>query len=126
MTNLRSEIRACLRALSGVGMEHVTGDLVFPDGFTAFKGHFPGDPILPGVCVIDAVLVLLEDAFKQALTLRKVVSAKFHSPIRPGVTVRIHCKDLSRDGSVLRGKALAEVEGKKAATLLLEFTCDEA
>ena len=32
----------------------------FPKDFIGFKGHFPNNPILPGICIIKAFLVQLK------------------------------------------------------------------
>lgn len=50
----------------------------------AYAGHFPGQPILPGVVLLDAVLqALAERQGLQAMT-GLIKSAKFLSPVRPG------------------------------------------
>lgn len=48
----------------------------------ALPGHFPGEPIVPGVVLLNEVL----NAIPQRMN---VPSAKFHSPLRPGEEVCI-------------------------------------
>ena len=69
------------------------------DDLEIFKGHFPGNPILPGVIQIEmmaqascfALYELVEDPKKQSLevALLNVNNAKFRRPIRPGMTLKI-------------------------------------
>jgi 3-hydroxyacyl-[acyl-carrier-protein] dehydratase len=52
--------------------------LAIPAEHPAYAGHFPGNPVLPGVVLLDAVV--------QALCggACEIVSAKFHEVVRPG------------------------------------------
>ena len=54
---------------------------VAPD-HPAFAGHFPGAPILPGVVLLDAVLLWAETV--TGSVAGQIGSAKFLSPVRPG------------------------------------------
>ena len=42
----------------------------------AYTGHFPGEPILPGVVLLDAAV--------RAAGASEILSAKFHAVVRPG------------------------------------------
>lgn len=65
-----------------------------------FDGHFPGDPMLPGACLVDLVIDALTRAdVLAAATPRELAVAKFLAPVRPGDTVRI---DWRRQGGTLR------------------------
>lgn len=48
-----------------------------------FKGHFPGNPIMPGVCSIQLVKELTEKALHKALFLSVVSNVKFMAIINP-------------------------------------------
>lgn len=61
----------------------------------AFDGHFPGDPILPGVAILAAVLDAIE-AGDGPLGGSRWRVAKFHSPARPGEALDITLE--RRDG----------------------------
>ncbi len=61
----------------------------------SFEGHFPGDPILPGVAILAAVLDAIE-ASDGPLGGSRWRVAKFHSPARPGDALSIGLE--RRDG----------------------------
>jgi 3-hydroxyacyl-[acyl-carrier-protein] dehydratase len=50
-----------------------------------FKGHFPGQPVLPGACMLQMVKEVLEGAIGRALRLKKADNLKFLSVVDPGV-----------------------------------------
>lgn len=52
-------------------------------GHEVFKGHFPGNPIMPGVCSIQIVKELTEKALNKALFLSVVSNVKFMAIINP-------------------------------------------
>ena len=50
---------------------------------TIYKAHFPGEPITPGVCVIQIAKELLEDHFQRELSIKAVKNVKFLMVISP-------------------------------------------
>jgi 3-hydroxyacyl-[acyl-carrier-protein] dehydratase len=50
----------------------------------AYSGHFPGQPVLPGVVLLDATLHALESAGIGMSGRWEVNSVKFQSAVRPG------------------------------------------
>lgn len=48
-----------------------------------FKGHFPGQPVLPGACMLQMVREVLEDTLSRKLTLKKADNLKFLQVIDP-------------------------------------------
>lgn len=52
-------------------------------GHAIFKGHFPGNPVLPGACMLQMVKELLETALQIPLQLIKADELKFLAVIQP-------------------------------------------
>lgn len=50
-----------------------------------FKGHFPGQPVVPGVCMMEMVKELLEQQTDKFLWLRNAGMVKFLQLITPDV-----------------------------------------
>ncbi len=53
------------------------------ENHTIFEGHFPGAPIVPGVCQIQIVNELASEVLKQKLTLQQARNIKFTHVIDP-------------------------------------------
>lgn len=65
----------------------------------AFAGHFPGNPVLPGVALLDAALaeLALDPGFE--LIDCRLAAAKFHAFVRPGESLALQ-SELRADGSI--------------------------
>ncbi|MDO6429980.1 3-hydroxyacyl-ACP dehydratase [Flavitalea sp. BT771] len=48
-----------------------------------YQGHFPGQPVVPGVCLMEMVKELTALAMKKTLELQKADNIKFLQPIDP-------------------------------------------
>ena len=51
-----------------------------------FKGHFPDNPIMPGVCMIQIIKELSETITKSSLLMQTLSNVKFMALINPEVT----------------------------------------
>ena len=51
-----------------------------------YDGHFPGQPVVPGVCLIQMVVEIASQALGQSLQLIYLTQAKFLNPIHPTQT----------------------------------------
>ncbi|GKS81863.1 3-hydroxyacyl-[acyl-carrier-protein] dehydratase FabZ [Ligilactobacillus pabuli] len=93
-----------------------------------FQGHFPGNPVMPGVLIVEAmaqtgaVALLSLDEFKgKTAYFGGIKSAKFRKVVRPGDQMIIEVVLEKIRGSVGLGKAVATVDGKKACTAEITF-----
>ncbi|HSJ94860.1 MAG TPA: 3-hydroxyacyl-ACP dehydratase FabZ [Gaiellaceae bacterium] len=94
-------------------------------------GHFPGNPIMPGVLMVEAmaqcgaVAVLSEEANRGKLALfAGIDDVRFKRLVRPGDELELVCELERLRGPVGRGKARASVDGELAVrgTLLFALT----
>lgn len=97
-----------------VGIKNVTINEPF------FQGHFPSEPIMPGVLIIEALaqtggILMYEKGYTEIKVLASIKSAKFRRIVRPGDVLRMEVKatHLSKRGGKLYGVAM--VDGEKAA-----------
>ena len=59
--------------------------ITFDEKFPGFAGHFPGNPIVPGICEISLVELLAQLATgNDALRTKRIVHVKFRTPFLPG------------------------------------------
>ncbi len=93
-----------------------------------FQGHFPDNPVLPGVMALEAMAqagaILLLSCAENVGRIPLFLGAediKWHRPIRPGETVTINANILEPDGKIQRGTATLYVGEKLAAETV--FSC---
>ena len=93
-----------------------------------FKGHFPGEPVMPGVLIVEAlaqvgaaaVLSLEENKGKTAY-FGAIDHVRFRGKVIPGDRLRLECELIRRKGPVGVGRAEASVDGETAVTAELTF-----
>jgi 3-hydroxyacyl-[acyl-carrier-protein] dehydratase len=120
MSVLQKEIRALLRQVASHPDGSITAEITFPESFTGFKGHFPNQPVVPGVCKVLCVLVLLELVLKKKVRLKKIILAKFLALVTCQEKVRIELRLEKKGDSAGVVKALYFSTDKKIAEIQLE------
>jgi 3-hydroxyacyl-[acyl-carrier-protein] dehydratase len=74
-----------------------------------FEGHFPGQPVVPGVCMLQMVKEILESSMKKKLILLHADHIKFLSMIDPRKTTSIRTEinfQLSEESRILLSASL--------------------
>ena len=93
-----------------------------------FQGHFPGNPVMPGVLIIEAlaqvgaVAMLSQESFKgKTAYFAGIQNARFREKILPGDVLMLETEIIKVKGPIGVGKAIAKVNGKKAVEAELTF-----
>lgn len=95
-----------------------------------FQGHFPGNPILPGVVVTEAfaqvagvvALSSAPDRANEGVALLGLDKVRFRKPIRPGDVMEIEVTKDHERKDVWRFRCEARVDGQKVAEGMLTAT----
>ena len=93
-----------------------------------FMGHFPGNPVMPGVLIIEAlaqtgaVAILWQDEWKgKTAYFAGINNAKFKQKVVPGDTLELTTEIIKVKGPIGVGRAVAKVNGKTACMAELTF-----
>ena len=122
MNKLMQEIKQCMSDLAETKKGEVTACFLFPADFIGFQGHFPNKPVLPGVCNIQAVIVMLQALEKKDIKLKEIVSAKFLSPVSHGEELVFNYRKQTESNSEALIKASVTSKDKKVADLQLRVS----
>ncbi len=95
-------------------------------------GHFPGNPIMPGVKMVEAlaqcgaVAVLAQPENRGKLALfAGIDDVRFKRIVRPGDVLTLECSLETVRGPIGRGKARATVDGQLAVRGTLTFAVEQ-
>lgn len=117
------KVRDIVPHKSGVGIKNVTCNEPH------FQGHFPSQPIMPGVTIIEAMAqtsavvvgVSMNMADKEMLTyFMGIDKCKFRRMVVPGDVLELHVTSLRGGGKIWKFEGKALVEGQLCAQA--EFT----
>jgi 3-hydroxyacyl-[acyl-carrier-protein] dehydratase len=115
---LIDRVLECTPEKSVVAIKNVTINEPF------FQGHFPVQPVMPGVLLIEAMAqpagaLALDhmgvEAAGQLVFFMTIDNAKFRKPVGPGDTVHFHVQQTQKRGPVYKFACEAMVDGKKVA-----------
>jgi 3-hydroxyacyl-[acyl-carrier-protein] dehydratase len=101
----------------GIGIKNVTANE------PQFQGHFPGNPVFPGVLLIEGmaqtagVLCILSISSPQpkSVFFLTIDKAKFRKPVVPGDTIEYHMTKIAQRKSMWWYRGVAKVAGQTVA-----------
>jgi 3-hydroxyacyl-[acyl-carrier-protein] dehydratase len=101
----------------GIGIKNVT--INEPH----FQGHFPDNPVFPGVLMIEGMaqtagVLCIAAIFKkrpQSVFFVTIDKAKFRKPVLPGDTIEYHMQKIAQRGNMWWYRGLAKVAGHVVA-----------
>ena len=100
-----------------VGLKNVT----FNEEF--FQGHFPGNPVMPGVLLIEAMaqvggfmmLTAVDDPARRQVRLTGLDAVRFRRPVVPGDQVLFSVEFVAMRRSIVKVRGEARVDGQLCA-----------
>ncbi|WP_434310009.1 3-hydroxyacyl-ACP dehydratase FabZ [Hominifimenecus sp. rT4P-3] len=105
-----------------VGIKNVT----YREDF--FAGHFPEEPVMPGVLVVEAlaqvgaaIILSMEENKGKTAFFGGLDKVKFRRKVVPGDTLRLTCEIIRKKGPVGIGRGTATVDGQMAVTAEMTF-----
>jgi 3-hydroxyacyl-[acyl-carrier-protein] dehydratase len=100
----------------GIGIKNVT----FNEPH--FQGHFPGDPVFPGVLMIEGmaqtagvICIASGPSVPKSVFFLTIDKAKFRKPVRPGDTIEYHMNKIAHRKTMWWYRGEAKVAGQTVA-----------
>ena len=116
------EVEEYVPGESAIAYKHVSEDEWY------FKGHFPGNPIMPGVLITESLaqtgaiaIVSLEENKGRNALFAGIDKMRFKKQVVPGDVLKLEVKIIKQKGPIGVGEALATCDGKIVAKGELTF-----
>jgi 3-hydroxyacyl-[acyl-carrier-protein] dehydratase len=92
-----------------------------------FPGHFPGNPIMPGVLIVEAIAqaagiwdaLRQPDRTKRGMALVGMDRVRFRRPVVPGDVLRLTARFIRRRREITQFEGTATVDGERAVNAMI-------
>ena len=93
------------------------GTYRIPEDAFFCRGHFPGNPLVPGVILNEIMaqscaVLMLDDLMDHIPVYRGIDEVRFKQPVRPGDLCEVTCRTLEKKGGLYSCSAELKVDGK--------------
>lgn len=92
---LEQELDARLKECTQLSEKESESIVRFDPAFRGFDGHFEGNPIVPGVCLVQMIRIHMQRLTEETLILSEVSQCRFRSPVLADMSVCNKVKILS-------------------------------
>ena len=98
-----------IRSTETIDAHHYVVQVLVNEQHDVFKGHFPGNPVMPGVCMIQIIKELTAGLTRQPLFLQSLGNVKFMALINPFVNplLTLELAITPPDAAIVKVKAAA-------------------
>lgn len=110
------------------GIQTVRYDIRLDANHIIYQAHFPGEPITPGVCILQIAKELLEDYLHKPLSIQSIKNAKFLSVISPVETPQVsyvYEKIIINDTAFMYNVTVLVLSDVSHHHAKLSFTCKQ-
>jgi len=122
---IAQDVMAAFRAFCDLPTQTDTGtfeaSFAFPADLPVFKGHFPGNPIVPGVLLIECVRYALSQKLARPMRLVACARVKFKGLIRPAQEFELKASYRPLSDESYAVKASISYQGETMATFAMSF-----
>ncbi len=126
MSVMKKAIRECMSGLTCSSQQDVlTAQFIFEPSFVGFNGHFPDNPVLPGVSIAQCVLVMYEEHNAAKIRIASIQHAKFMSTVSCHEEIAIECAGVFSEQDDFLVKAKVSSDNGKVAFLKLLLRCEK-
>lgn len=108
-------------SVESITINQYVATILINEKHIVFKGHFPDNPIMPGVCMMQIIKELTEQITGGSLVMQKLVDVKFTALINPFLTpeLRLELEINSTDAGLVKVKNTSYFND----TLALKLSC---
>ena len=117
MNQFSQELMNALDVAEPTSEGRIRARFVLSEEFVGLQGHFPGNPVLPGIALVRLVLALLERVRQEPVELLEIVRVKYLKVVVPGAVLELELELQQVDSG--RVKARITEAGTRVAEMQL-------
>lgn len=102
----------------------IEATFVFDESLSFFKGHFPQNPLVPGILQIEIVRHVAQVSLRAPLTITEVARAKFAAPLKPAEHLHLTLR-LTGEGDEFTAAGKLTVDGRMVSSINLSLHKEE-